>query len=121
MPAAKRQFNAPLHGLQRRHHQVRGSVAPGGLQLKYLLTRKVALCALVGQHRYANSEKLRQREIEVAQDLAAQIAAGTRCICAVMVESRVRADPQKLSASKDDRAKLDFGTSITATRFGWED
>jgi 3-deoxy-7-phosphoheptulonate synthase len=46
------------------------------------------LCALVGQRRQPSSEKLHQRQIEVAQDVAAQITAGTHCVFGVMVERR---------------------------------
>ncbi len=45
-PRAWHQRRQPLHELQRRHHQVRGPVAPGGLQLEYHLARRVGLYAL---------------------------------------------------------------------------
>ena len=38
-----------MHAGQRRHHQVRCAVAPGGLQLQRHLARGVALHPLVGQ------------------------------------------------------------------------
>ena len=51
-----------LHELQRRHHDVRGAVAPGGLQLQHDLPGAVALHPLVGQRRPRDgAAKLLQR------------------------------------------------------------
>jgi len=47
----RHQGSQPLHELQRRHHQVRGAVAPGRLQLQHDLPGGVALGAFVGQRR----------------------------------------------------------------------
>jgi len=48
-PGAWHQRSQPLHELQRRHHQVRGAVAPSGLELEHDLPGRVGLHALVGQ------------------------------------------------------------------------
>ncbi len=45
------QRRQPLHELQRRHHQVRGAVAPEGLELEHHLPGGVGLHAFVGQCR----------------------------------------------------------------------
>jgi len=50
-PRPRHQRSQPLHELQRRHHQVRGAVAPGGLQPQHHLPGRVALHALVGRGR----------------------------------------------------------------------
>ena len=39
------QRREPLHELQRRHHQVRGAVAPGGLELEHHLASGIRLHA----------------------------------------------------------------------------
>ena len=44
-----RQRCQPLHELQRQHHQMRGAVAPGGLELEHHLSGGVGLDATVGQ------------------------------------------------------------------------
>ena len=48
-PRPRHQRGQPLHELQRRHHQVRGAVAPGGLERDHHLTGGVGLYAFVGQ------------------------------------------------------------------------
>jgi hypothetical protein len=46
---ARHSDRQPLHELQRRHHQVRGAVAPGRLQLEHNLTGRIALHTVAGQ------------------------------------------------------------------------
>jgi 3-deoxy-7-phosphoheptulonate synthase len=69
---------------------------------------------------HANSSKQYERQIDVARDVAAQLAAGTRCIFGVMVESHLVAGAQKFSAGKDDPAALAYGQSITDPCLGWD-
>ena len=69
---------------------------------------------------HANSSKQYERQVEVARDVAAQLAAGARCIFGAMVESHLVAGAQKFSAGKDDPAKLAYGQSITDGCIGWE-
>jgi 3-deoxy-7-phosphoheptulonate synthase len=57
----------------------------------------------------------------VARDVAAQLAAGSRCIFGVMVESHLVAGAQKFHAGKDDPAKLAYGQSITDGCLGWDE
>jgi len=70
---------------------------------------------------HANASKQHERQIEVARDVAAQLAAGTRCIFGVMVESHLVAGAQKFSPGKDDPAALSYGQSITDGCIGWDD
>ncbi len=73
----------PLHELQRRHHQVRGAVAPGCLQLQHHLPCCVALHALIGQRR--------------AGDVAAQLLERLALVGAA-AHSRVQAEPVDVGA-----------------------
>jgi 3-deoxy-7-phosphoheptulonate synthase len=70
---------------------------------------------------HANSSKQHQKQIEVAADIGAQIAAGSRSIFGVMVESHLNAGAQKFTPGKDDSAKLAYGQSITDACIGWDD
>ena len=70
---------------------------------------------------HANSAKQHGRQVDVARDVATQIAAGNRCIFGVMVESHLHAGAQKFSAGKDDPATLQYGQSITDACIGWDD
>jgi len=78
-------------------------------------------CTLMVDCSHANSGKLHARQIEVARDVAAQLAAGSRCIFGVMVESHLQAGAQRFAAGKDDPAKLVYGQSITDACLGWDD
>jgi 3-deoxy-7-phosphoheptulonate synthase len=78
-------------------------------------------CALMIDCSHANSSKQHERQVEVARDVAAQLAARNRCIFGVMVESHLVAGAQKFSAGKDDPAKLAYGQSITDACLGWGD
>ena len=70
---------------------------------------------------HANSSKQHERQVEVARDIAAQLAGGSRCIFGVMVESHLQAGAQKFTAGKDDPAQLEYGKSITDACLGWDD
>jgi 3-deoxy-7-phosphoheptulonate synthase len=69
---------------------------------------------------HANSSKQHDKQIEVARDIAAQVAGGSRSVFGVMVESHLNAGAQKFSPGKDDPAKLAYGQSITDACIGWE-
>lgn len=62
---------------------------------------------------HANSRKDYRRQMEVAQDIAAQIQAGERHIMGVMVESN-------LMAGRQDNPE-NYGQSITDACIGWEE
>ncbi|OYU75445.1 MAG: 3-deoxy-7-phosphoheptulonate synthase, partial [Burkholderiales bacterium PBB5] len=70
---------------------------------------------------HANSSKQHQRQITVAQDIAAQMLAGNRSIFGVMVESHLNPGAQKFTPGKDDPAQLAYGCSITDACIGWDD
>jgi 3-deoxy-7-phosphoheptulonate synthase len=70
---------------------------------------------------HANSSKQYEKQLDVARDLAAQIAAGSRKVFGVMVESHLHAGAQKFTPGKDDPAQLEFGQSITDACLGWDD
>ncbi|WP_029461339.1 3-deoxy-7-phosphoheptulonate synthase [Serpentinimonas barnesii] len=70
---------------------------------------------------HANSSKQHQRQIEVAADIGGQIAAGSRHIMGVMVESHLKAGAQKFTPGKDSVQALEYGQSITDACINWDD
>ena len=70
---------------------------------------------------HANSSKQHEKQLEVAKDIAAQIASGSKSVFGVMVESHLQAGAQKFTPGKDDAGKLAYGQSITDACLGWDD
>ena len=70
---------------------------------------------------HANSSKQHQKQLDVAKDIAGQIAGGSRSVFGVMIESHLQAGAQKFTPGKDDAAKLTYGQSITDACLGWDD
>ena len=70
---------------------------------------------------HANSNKQHERQKDVAADIAAQIAGGSRQIFGLMLESHLVAGAQKFSAGQDDVCQLAYGQSITDACIGWQD
>jgi 3-deoxy-7-phosphoheptulonate synthase len=66
---------------------------------------------------HANSAKQHRRQIEVAADVGAQLAAGDRRIVGVMVESHLHEGRQDLAPGRPLRE----GVSITDACLGWDD
>jgi 3-deoxy-7-phosphoheptulonate synthase len=66
---------------------------------------------------HGNSSKQYKRQMDVCQDVCAQLAAGEDRIVGVMVESHLVEGRQDLSPDK----ALEFGKSITDACIGWED
>lgn len=66
---------------------------------------------------HANSSKQFKRQMEVCQDVCAQLAAGSKQIFGVMVESHLVEGRQDLVEGKP----LTYGQSITDACIGWED
>ena len=66
---------------------------------------------------HANAAKQYRRQIEVAGEVAAQLAAGERRIVGLMLESHLVEGRQELVAG----APLTFGQSITDACLGWEE
>lgn len=77
--------------------------------------------ALMVDCSHANSSKQFEKQLDVARDIAAQIAAGSSSVFGVMVESHLHAGAQKFTPGKDDAAKLEYGKSITDACLGWDD
>jgi 3-deoxy-7-phosphoheptulonate synthase len=78
-------------------------------------------CKLMIDASHANSSKQHQRQINVMQDVGAQLAAGNRCIFGVMVESHIHGGAQKFTPGKDDPTKLAYAQSITDACIAWDD
>jgi 3-deoxy-7-phosphoheptulonate synthase len=70
---------------------------------------------------HANSSKQHEKQVEVARDIATQIAGGSRSIFGVMVESHLLAGAQKFTPGKDQPQALEYGKSITDACLGWDD
>lgn len=66
---------------------------------------------------HANSRKQHRLQIDVARDVAAQLAAGEERIIGVMVESHLVEGRQDLVPGRE----LEYGKSITDACIGWED
>jgi 3-deoxy-7-phosphoheptulonate synthase len=65
---------------------------------------------------HANSQRKHERQIDVARDLAAQIAAGDDRIFGVMIESHINPGRQDLVPGQ----ALQYGISITDPCIGWD-
>jgi 3-deoxy-7-phosphoheptulonate synthase len=70
---------------------------------------------------HANSAKQHKKQVEVARDIAGQIAGGSRQVFGVMVESHLQEGAQKFNPGKDDVLALEYGKSITDACIGWDD
>ena len=70
---------------------------------------------------HANSSKRHEKQLDVARDIAAQIAGGSKSVFGVMIESHLRAGSQKFTAGKDDASRLEYGKSITDACLGWDE
>ena len=66
---------------------------------------------------HANSSKQYKRQIDVAQDVAGQLASGDQRIFGLMVESHLNEGRQEL----EDGCTLEYGKSITDACLGWQD
>jgi len=66
---------------------------------------------------HANSSKQHKKQIEVANDIAGQLAAGSQTLFGVMIESNLVEGNQKVV----DGQPLTYGQSITDACIGWED
>ncbi|MDR1064233.1 MAG: 3-deoxy-7-phosphoheptulonate synthase AroG [Azoarcus sp.] len=66
---------------------------------------------------HANSRKQHRLQIDVARDVAAQLAAGEERIVGAMVESHLKEGRQDLSPDVEP----EYGKSITDACIGWED
>jgi 3-deoxy-7-phosphoheptulonate synthase len=70
---------------------------------------------------HANSSKQYERQLDVARDVAAQVAKGSRSVFGIMVESHLHGGSQKFTPGKDDPRRLEYGQSITDACLGWSE
>jgi 3-deoxy-7-phosphoheptulonate synthase len=70
---------------------------------------------------HANSSKEPLRQLDVARDIAHQVAGGSRSVFGVMIESHLQAGAQKFTPGRDDPQNLEYGKSITDACLGWDD
>ena len=66
---------------------------------------------------HANSRKRYEKQIQIGQDVAGQIARGDRRIIGIMIESNLIAGRQDVIPGED----LTYGQSITDPCIGWDD
>jgi 3-deoxy-7-phosphoheptulonate synthase len=66
---------------------------------------------------HSNSQKMYQRQIDVAREIARQVASGEDRVIGVMVESHLKGGRQDLVPGK----ALVYGQSITDACIGWEE
>jgi len=66
---------------------------------------------------HSNSQKMYQRQVDVAREVARQVATGEERVIGLMVESHLKAGRQDLVQGKP----LVYGQSITDGCIGWED
>ncbi|MBP7393082.1 MAG: 3-deoxy-7-phosphoheptulonate synthase AroG [Zoogloea sp.] len=66
---------------------------------------------------HANSRKQHKLQVEVARDVAGQLAEGNERIMGVMVESHLKEGRQDLKPG----VELEYGKSLTDACIGWED
>ncbi|MEY4345928.1 MAG: hypothetical protein RL032_1760 [Pseudomonadota bacterium] len=85
------------------------------------LTKAKLPATLMVDCSHANSSKQHERQLEVAKDIATQIASGSTSVFGVMVESHLHAGAQKFTPGKDDSSQLEYGKSITDACLGWDD
>ncbi len=108
------------------HVILRGGKAPNydavsvGAAVKELEAAKLAPRLMV-DFSHANSSKQHEKQLEVAKDIAAQIAGGSRSVFGVMIESHIEAGAQKFTPGKDSVEALRYGQSITDACLGWDD
>jgi 3-deoxy-7-phosphoheptulonate synthase len=77
--------------------------------------------ALMVDCSHANSSKQHQKQLDVARDIAAQVAGGSRQVFGLMVESHLQPGAQKFTPGKDDASALEYGKSITDACLSWDD
>jgi len=70
---------------------------------------------------HANSSKQHARQVDVARDIAGQIARGSHQVFGIMLESHLQPGAQKFTPGKDDPRRLAYGQSITDACLGWQD
>lgn len=70
---------------------------------------------------HANSSKQHEKQLDVARDIATQVAGGSHQVFGLMVESHLQAGAQKFTPGKDNAGSLEYGKSITDACLSWDD
>jgi 3-deoxy-7-phosphoheptulonate synthase len=70
---------------------------------------------------HANCAKQHERQLDVAREIARQVAGGSRRVFGAMIESHLNPGAQKFAPGRDDPAALAYGVSITDPCLGWDD
>jgi len=78
-------------------------------------------CPVMIDCSHANSRKRARNQLRVAANVAEQLAAGSRRVSGVMVESHLHEGAQPFTPGRDDPRALRYGQSITDACLGWED
>ena len=114
------------HGNPDCHVILRGGKAPN-----YDATSVAAACqdlsvaklpaTLMVDCSHANSAKQHEKQVDVARDIAGQVASGSRQVFGLMVESHLNPGAQKFTPGKDDASALEYGKSITDACLSWGD
>jgi 3-deoxy-7-phosphoheptulonate synthase len=114
------------HGNSHCHVILRGGKAPNydsasvAAACKALVAAKLPARLMIDCS-HANSSKQHQKQVDVARDVASQVAGGSHTVFGLMIESHLQAGAQVFSPGKDDPAQLQYGVSITDACLGWED
>ena len=85
------------------------------------LSRSGLRASLMVDCSHANSSKQHERQLDVAREIARQVAGGSDRIFGAMIESNLHPGAQKFTPGRDDPAKLEYGVSITDPCLGWGD
>jgi len=113
------------HGNHQCHVILRGGKSPNydaasvAAACKELVAAKLPATLMVDCS-HANSNKQHDRQLDVARDVAGQIAGGSTSIFGVMVESHLQPGAQKFTPGQDDASALEYGKSITDACLGWD-
>ena len=108
------------------HVILRGGKAPNydaasvGTACKDLEAAKLPATLMVDCS-HANSSKQHEKQLEVASNIAGQVASGSRQVFGLMVESHLNPGAQKFTPGKDDASALEYGKSITDACLSWGD
>jgi 3-deoxy-7-phosphoheptulonate synthase len=103
------------------HIILRGGKAPNYDAASIEATCRELAQAGLAQHvmvdcSHANSQKKHERQVDVAADVASQVAAGDERIVGVMIESHLNPGRQELRPGEP----LAYGVSITDACLGWD-
>ncbi|MDI1275674.1 3-deoxy-7-phosphoheptulonate synthase [Polaromonas sp.] len=108
------------------HVILRGGKAPNydaasvGAACKELEAAKLPATLMVDCS-HANSSKQHEKQLEVAREIATQVAGGSHQVFGLMVESHLQPGAQKFTPGKDNAQNLEYGKSITDACLSWED